>query len=155
MERYLLKVSARKLAIFGMIAALLIFVIFPVPIMNQIKLMLYYNLIPYDLVFDSDFDATKVDGATVIDCLHGSRACPEGVHFKNDETGQIEDREVISGRTIDNAVPLTEVQPEITAPQPVVDAVLNADIMAYFIFGILIASMTAVIVYLARKRRRA
>lgn len=149
-----MKFDLRTLMLIGAIASLLVFVIFPIPVINQIKTMLYYNLIPYDLVFDPGYDATKVDGATVIDCLHGSKACPEGVHFKNDETGLIEDREVISGRTIDNALPLTETTPQITAPQPVIDAAFKADTIAYWIFGILIAVKITVIIYLIRRRRK-
>lgn len=116
-----------------------------------------YNLVPMDLVFQDGIDLKKYDASVIISCLHGG-GCPEGVQYKNDDTGEIEDREVVSITAqpyVPPADPNAPPHPS-TIPDGVQEQVNKLDSFAMFTYGLIVAGLaiTMVIVIFLKKKRK-
>ena len=137
--------------------ALMIFsmVVFFNQVMTVISLFVYAQWIPYNVVFAPGIDYDDYDGSVILNCLHGG-GCPEGVTYVNDETGQVESREVVSKKS----QPVQDFSPESTGfpdsynPNPsILNPVLNNVILIDYLIYILIIVLLAGIMIVLLKRR--
>ena len=128
------------------------------PIFEQVRIMVFMNIIPLDLVFDEGINLKEYDGAVILNCLHGG-GCPEGVKFKNDETGQIEEREIVP-KTAQPYVPPEDPNappdPRTFADLPtnVQQTVIKLDMVSYVIIGVIVGGLVIAFVYLLISKRR-
>ena len=143
----------KRITIIIAVVIIAVFIIFSNQILTQFKLMAFLDLLPYDLVFDPGYDATQYDGANVINCLHGG-ACPSGIHYQNDDTKEIEDRAVSSPKTINDAIALTDNTQQIQPTYNAMNAAQSADILAYFMYGMVILGLVALIIYLIKRKKK-
>lgn len=67
----------------------------------------FSNLLPLNVVFASDVDLSKIDSSQILSCLHDG-SCPAGVTYVNDDTGEVEEREIIP----DKPQPIQDFSPE-------------------------------------------
>ena len=132
--------------LFGMI-------VFHEPLVNFIKLMVYAQLIPFNVVFAPGIDLQQYDGSVILNCLHGG-GCPEGVTYVNDDTGEVEQRDIVPAKS----TPVIDYSPEsqgyVFVPESVQSSVANADMFAYVIYGLLIASVVVLIALLLKRRSK-
>ena len=135
------------------VVAIAVFIVFSDQILTQFKLMAFLDLLPYDLVFDPGYDAANYDGANIINCLHDG-PCPEGVHYKNDVTGEIEDKPVVAPKTINDAIALTDDKPQTQPTYNAMSAAVIADYVAYFMYGMIVIGLIALIIYLVKRRKK-
>lgn len=124
-------------------------------IIDQIRLFTIFSAVPLNVEFDPNINLADYDASVIISCLHGG-ACPTGLQFRNDETGEIEQREVTTPKQ----------QPVIGAPQPtsdmfvydfptnIQDSIKFADTTAYVIFGIIVAGIIGIFVLYFKKRQQ-
>lgn len=128
------------------------------PIFDQVRVMVFMNMMPLDLVFDEGINFKDYDGAVILNCLHGG-GCPEGVKYKNDDTGEIEDREIVPK----TAQPYKAPEDPNTPPDPRLfgdlpkstqETIIKLDMVSYVIVGVIVGSLVAAFVYLLISRRR-
>jgi hypothetical protein len=139
--------------------ALMIFsmVVFFNQVIIVISLFVYAQWIPYNVVFAPGINYNDYDGSVILNCLHGG-GCPEGVTFVNDETGQVESREVVPKKS----QPVQDFSPESTGfpdsynPNPsILNPVLNNVILIdYFIYGLIIILLIGILIFLLKRRSK-
>ena len=132
-------------------------VVFFNQVMILISLFVYAQMVPMNVVFAPGLDYGDYDGAVILNCLHGG-GCPEGVTYVNDDTGQVESRELVPKK----AEPVQDFSPESTGfpdsynPNPsMINPVLNNVILIdYLIYGMIIILLFAVIVIILKRRTK-
>lgn len=142
---------------FGLSIVLLGLLVTNADVLAGIKVFMFTQMTPLDLVFDEGIDLTQYDGAVILNCLRDKNFCPEGVHFKDDLTGEIAPNP--------NPVPKKTV-PVVGAPDPTPDMFITGnpseieqllnkvDNTAYIIYGLIIAGIIFGILYFIKKRNK-
>ena len=154
------RILKSKLELFLLISlALMIFlmVVFFNQVMIVISLFVYAQWIPYNVVFAPGLDYNDYDGSVILNCLHGG-GCPEGVTYVNDETGQVESRDIVSKK----AEPVQDFSPESTgfpdsynANPSILNPVLNNVVLIdYVIYGLIILLLIGILVFLLKRRSK-
>ena len=132
-------------------------VVFFNQVMIVISLFVYAQWIPYNVVFAPGLDYGDYDGAVILNCLHGG-GCPEGVTYVNDDTGEIESRDIVPKK----AEPVQDFSPESTGfpdsynpNQSIFNPVLNNVVLIdYLIYGLIIILLFAVILIILKRRSK-
>lgn len=125
-------------------------------IMDQIKVFVAFQLIPMDVVFDEGIDLKQYDGGVILNCLRDKNFCPEGVHYKDDVTGEVFPSNPNQQKTFQ---PYTPPEDPNAPPDPslfpdVQDKITFSDNASLVIFGILIVSLIGVLVWVFKLRRK-
>lgn len=129
-------------------------------VFNGIQLAVYMNLVPMDLVFQEGINLQDYDASVIINCLHGG-GCPEGIQYKNDDTGEIEQREVVSKTAQPytppedpNAPPDPRTIPDGKLPEPIQQITSYYDALVFSIVAIIIITLIVVMVIFLKKHHK-
>ena len=126
-------------------------------VMIVISLFVYAQIVPLNVVFAPGLDYSDYDGAVILNCLHGG-GCPEGVTYVNDDTGEIESREIVSKKAqpVEDFSPESKGFPDSYNPNPsILNPVLNNIVLIdYLIYAMIIILLFAVIVILLKRRSK-
>ena len=108
------------------------------------------------MVFAPGIDYNDYDGSVILNCLHGG-GCPEGVTYVNDDTGEIEVRDVVPKK----AQPVNDpnvgqtLLPDSYDGSSVIDSSLkNVALIDYLIYTMIFIVLFAVIVILLKRRSK-
>lgn len=88
----------------------------------------FSNLLTLNVVFAPDVDISKISSNQILNCLHGG-GCPEGVTYVNDDTGLVEEREIIP----DNPQPIQDFSPETVGFPDWYDVVTGKEKVGYWV----------------------
>lgn len=132
-------------------------------VIDQIKVFVYFQQIPMDLVFDNPDDLKNIDAAIIISCLHEKTYCPEGVHYKDEVTGIVypsnPDVPKVSTPYVGAPPQYVNVNPDGTirdgsVPEAISNKVSLSDGISYVIFGIIIISLIGVMFWFYKIKRK-
>src|SRR3990167_8741571 len=138
--------------------------------LSIVFLLVFFNgfvtllvLVPYldfpmlNVVFEEGYNSADYDGATILNCLHGG-GCPEGVTYVNDNTGQVESREIVSKKAqpVEDFSPESKGFPDSYNPNPsILNPILNNVVLIdYLIYGMIIILLFTVVVILLKRRSK-
>lgn len=115
------------------------------------------KMMPLDVVFDDGIDLSKYDGGVILNCLRDKNFCPEGVHYKDDVTGEVFASNPDQPKTFQPVVgapnPTTEMFIN-DAPPNIQNTLVKLDMLSYVIIGIIVGGLVIAFVYLLVSKRR-
>jgi len=154
----LIKTRLELVLLITLAVMIFVMVVFFNQVMIVISLFVYANMIPFNVVFAPGLDYSDYDGAVILNCLHGG-GCPEGVTYVNDDTGQVESREIVpkKAQPVEDFSPESKGFPDSYNPSPsILNPVLqNVAFIDYLIYGLIIILLFVVIVILLKRRSKA
>lgn len=149
----LLKSKLELALLFSLALMIFLMVVFFHNVLTGISLFIYSQIIPYNVVFSPGIDLKQYDGSVILNCLHGG-GCPEGVTYVNDDTGLVEEREIVPKTAQPVNYPNTGqvLVPEFP-PDSVQSSVANADLIVYFVYALILVSLVVVVIFLLKRRK--
>lgn len=129
-------------------------------IIQSIQKYVFMSLVPLDLVFDEGINLKDYDSAQIINCLHSQTLCPEGVHYKDDVTGEIIASTIIPKKAQPYAPPSDPNAPpdpslfEDKIPEKVQEKVTQLDTLTLEIFIGIVLIIAGIVVILLVKHRK-
>ena len=105
----ILKSKLELVLLVSLAVTIFLMVVFFNQVMIVISLFVYAQMVPMNVVFAPGLDYSDYDGSVILNCLHGG-GCPEGVTYVNDDTGEVESREIVPNKS----QPVQDFSPEST-----------------------------------------
>lgn len=127
-------------------------------VLDGIRVFMLYNLVPMDVVFDEGIDLTQYDGGVILQCLRDKNFCPEGVHYKDDVTGEVFPSNPDQPKTFQPYVPPADPNAPphpATIPDGIQQDLNKLDLFAMFMYGLIVVGlviMMVIVIFLKKKR---